>query len=749
MTQRKQLLWRLIRRYPNQALWAMVMGFSGALFNGVSTTLIVPVVLRFLGEDAVLAGAPPILRQLFAPFDRLPPDYQPIALALAVVGTIALKNLANYLSILSVGMLQRALAADLRLDAMRLLLHVNLSYFSRMRVGDINNRLSNEIGRVSATVSNLLQLLATVVSITVMVVLLVSLSWQLTLVSTVLFGVVVWINQLSVNQARQLGKEVSQTSKDYSVAVLEILGGMRLVRSAAMESREMERITRLTKAREAAEFRSQANAAAVAPTTEVVSITMLMVIVGISRWLFADRLSTLSTVLLTYLTLLFRLMPLVAQLNRLRGQLANTAASVDVVDDFLRSDNKSFLTNGTHPFTVLERELRFEHLSFAYEGSSDLTLQDINLTVPKGTTLALVGSSGAGKSTLVELVPRFADPISGRILIDGRDLRDFDVRSLRRSLGIVSQETVLFNDTIRNNIAYPMPTASDEAVVAAAKLANAMEFIERLPRGLDTTIGDRGVMLSGGQRQRLAIARALLQNPPILILDEATSALDTVSERLVQEAIEALSRDRTVIAIAHRLSTIQRADQIAVLDQGKVVEVGTHAELLAKGGAYAKLYAMQFGNQPVQQPLATASETFNRTSYEIRTRLNVTVGSLQLLVDNLVDTREERAELLRESYRSAIRMLSTMELFEDGLQVQRSFYSEAGASVLSERYDTFATISYRVRSRLGDIIGSLRLVLDDLNDDPDEDDRILAETYQAALDILDTLESLEATGNHA
>ncbi|HEY9690170.1 MAG TPA: ABC transporter ATP-binding protein [Coleofasciculaceae cyanobacterium] len=746
---RRKFLWQLIRRYPQQALWTMAMGFSGALFNGVSTALIVPVVLRFLGQEAVLAGGPPILRRLFAPFDSLPVDYQPLAMAAAVVGTIALKNLATYFSALAVGVLQRSLAADMRMDSIQMLLNVNLSYFARTRIGDINNRLGNEIGRVSSTVANLLQLVATIVSIAVMVGLLVLLSWQLTVVATVLFAGVVWINQLYVNQSRQLGKEVSQTSKDYSVALLEILGGIRLVRSAAMETREFDRMNRLTKAREAAEFKSQANSIAIAPVTEVVSVVMLMAIVGISRWLFADQLSALSTVLLTYLTLLFRLLPLVAQLNRLRGQLANTAASVDVVEDFLRSSNKSFLINGSEPFPGLKQALRFEHLSFAYEGSNELTLQDITLTLPKGTTLALVGSSGAGKSTLVELVPRFADPTSGRITIDGRDLREFEVRSLRRSLGIVSQETFLFNDTIRNNIAYPMPTASDDAVIAAAKMANAMEFIERMPRGLDTMIGDRGVMLSGGQRQRLAIARALLQNPPILILDEATSALDTVSERLVQEAIEALSRDRTVIAIAHRLSTVQRADQIAVLDKGRVVEVGNHAELLAKGGAYAKLYTMQFGSTQPQQPLATASETFNRTSYEIRARLNITVGSLQLLVDDLVDNTEERQELLRESYRSAIRMLSTMELFEDALQVQRSFYSESGVAALAERYETFANISYQVRSRLNDIIGALRLILDDLTDEPDEDDRILHETYASALEILNILESLEATGNQA
>ena len=221
----------------------------------------------------------------------------------------------------------------------------------------------------------------------------------------------------------------------------------------------------------------------------------------------------------------------------------------------------------------------------------------MSLYLPRGTTLALVGSSGAGKSTIADLLPRFYDPISGHITIDGVDLREYDLQSLRKAMGIVSQDTFLFNDTVGNNIAYGKPEASGEEIMTAAKRANAYEFISKLPQEFDTLIGDRGVMLSGGQRQRLAIARALLQNPEILILDEATSALDTVSERLVQSAIDDLSRDRTTLVIAHRLSTVQKADQIAVLDQGCVVEVGTHEELLQKGSYYSRLYSMQFSER--------------------------------------------------------------------------------------------------------------------------------------------------------
>lgn len=305
-----------------------------------------------------------------------------------------------------------------------------------------------------------------------------------------------------------------------------------------------------------------------------------------------------------YLLTLFRMLPSIGKLNGLRSKFANSVPSIQLVEAFLRQDNKPIMAQGTQIYQPLTRNIQFENIWFKYPTSRDWILRGVSLNLPKGTTLALVGSSGAGKSTLADLLPRFYDCLEGRILIDGQDLKSFDLPSLRQAMGIVSQETFLFNATVYDNIAYGCDGVTFNDVVSAAQRANAYEFIEQLPQGFDTPIGDRGVMLSGGQRQRLAIARALLRDPDILILDEATSALDTVSERLVQKALDELSRDRTVLVIAHRLSTIKNADQIAVFDQGEVVEVGQHDELLAQDGLYAKLYKMQFGETAPDNPAA-------------------------------------------------------------------------------------------------------------------------------------------------
>ncbi|MEH2390379.1 MAG: ATP-binding cassette domain-containing protein [Nostoc sp.] len=768
----RKLLLRFAKPYPGLILLTILLGFSGALFNGISTALIVPVVLKIVGQEVDLSSAPPILKRLISPFDHTPEPYRIAVMAGAIIFTIILKNLATYASSLTSSSLTRKLTSDMRETGLKLLLEIDIDYYAKTKVGDLINCLGGEIGRAASAIGSIVKIVILVITILVFVGLLLSISLQLTIAATFLLSLVTLINQYAISRSKNFGKQLSQMSRAYSISVLETLNGIRLVKATGNEEKEYQRIKKLIRDRETADFESQVNSEAITPMGEVMGITALLLIVLLSKTFFANQVSSLSTVLLTYLLVLLRVLPLISQLNTIRSNFASTAASVDVTNEFLSLHDKPFMGKGKLPYTKLKEGVSFNFLCFAYPGHEKLVLKDVNLYLPRGTTLALVGSSGAGKSTMADLLPRFYDPIAGSITIDGIDLREFDVISLRKRMGIVSQDTFLFNDSVRNNIAYGRPEATGDEILTAAKRANAYEFISKLPQEFDTLIGDRGVMLSGGQRQRLAIARALLQNPEILILDEATSALDTVSERLVQAALDDLSRDRTTLVIAHRLSTVQKADQIAVLDQGQVVEIGTHEKLLQKGGYYSRLYSMQFSDRPnknliqtkilkamrlnskrfAEYPEATKhNQSWLRISHEIRTQLNSMIGFLRLLLDDLVDNSQERQELIEDSYKSAWRILNTIDVFEDviNLQMKGRFISisDQNQDIINTYSQSFNHISVEFRTSLNLILSSLRSLADNLISTTEEQNGLITETYESAIYLLDNLENFEDSIN--
>jgi subfamily B ATP-binding cassette protein MsbA len=729
----RKLLLRFAKPYPGLIFLTIILGFSGALFNGVGTALIVPVILKIVGQEVDFSSAPPILKAITYPFDNMSENNRLWLMAGVIILIIFLKNLASYASSLTSSYLSRRLTSDMREAGVQLLLEIDIDYYAKMKVGDLINRLGGEIGRAATTISNIVKLIILGITVLVFVALLISISWQLTIAATVLLSFVTLINQYVIARSRTFGKLLSEMSKAYSIAILEILSGIRLVKATGNEQREYQRIKEFIREREKADFRSQMNSEAIAPISEVMGVVALLLIVILSRTFFQKEIASLSTVLLTYLLILLRLLPLISQLNTLRNSFANATSSVEITADFLRRDDKPFMKNGSITYKKLSKSIKFNHVSFAYPGHEKMVLKDVDLYLPRGTTLALVGSSGAGKSTIADLLPRFYDPISGSITIDGIDIREFEITSLRKGMAIVSQDTFLFNDSVRNNIAYGRPDATDDEIITAAKQANAYEFISKLPQGFDTLIGDRGVMLSGGQKQRLAIARALLQNPEILILDEATSALDTVSECLVQEAIDDLSRDRTTLIIAHRLSTVQKADQIAVLDQGRVVEVGTHEELLQKNGHYYRLYSMQFGEQ--QEPTSKHQEGLIRISHEIRTRLNSMIGFLLLLVDNLADNPQERQELIADAYKSALKILNIIDVIDDMVSLEIKWQTQDA----NTQYPNLVNIAKEFHKDTDQIVNYLRL----LDNNSQRENEFIEKALQFAICLLNNLENFE------
>ncbi|MEM8807588.1 MAG: ABC transporter ATP-binding protein [Cyanobacteria bacterium P01_G01_bin.38] len=685
------LLLKYALRHYVWIILAIGLNFSGAIFNGVGTTLVIPVLLSIGNSDLMQVDKfPAALRGILNWFSPLPENYRAIAMLGAIAIAIILKNVTNYLGTLANGRLSQSLTRDLRQDGLSILLEVDLDYHYQMSAGDIIHRINDQVSRTAAAIRMMINFVRITFNVLLLAGLLISISWQLTIAATGFMAIVVLLNQKTIKRSREFGRQLAEASKKYSISFIETLAGIHLVRATGNEKREYNKIRQLIINRERAALQSLANSAKIGPTNEIASIFALLFMVLVGRLIFANQPESLGTVLLTYLFILSRLIPFMGQLNSVRSEFANAAASVAIVNDFLARDNKPFMPSGERLYSPLKQGIVFENISFHYPGTAELVLKEINLPLPKGTKLALVGASGAGKSTLADLLPRFYDPTGGRILIDGSDLREFNIESLRARMGIVSQETFLFNAPIRDNIAYARPEATEDEIIDAAKRANAYEFITRLPQGFDTPIGDRGVLLSGGQRQRLSIARALLQDPDILILDEATSALDTLSERLVQKALDDLSRDRTTLVIAHRLSTIQNADQIAVLDKGKVVELGSHYKLLEKQGLYSKLYSMQFQETPQQLINQERNRSLQRASYQMRTRLNSLLGTLQLLADDeLIESPEEQQDLTLEAYQDAISLLKAVEELETGTAPSESLNGTPLTKMLSTRLNEY------------------------------------------------------------
>jgi ATP-binding cassette, subfamily B, bacterial MsbA len=669
-----KFLFNLATERPVYIICSIILSLSSAVFNGVGTALLIPILVVFLGDsdNNSLPNKPAIIKQFFAFFDRFEGEQKMIVMIGLVVLAIILKNLANYASAIIGIRYTKYLVCRMQLESFSLLCRVGIDYYAKNKIGDILFKINREIDRTALAIKSGQRILIVSITILTFIYLLILISWQLTLVCTILLAIIAFANQFLIFRSKSLGILLSQKSKEYSRKIIELLTGIRLIKTVANEDKEYQEIEKLIKAKDKAQLDNQVISEMIGPINEVAGMIMILALIMICRYLYTEQMKDFAPILLTYLIVLFRLLPYVGQLNNARTQFANSSPSAEIVANFLREDNKPFLQSGDVTFTKLRSGIKFEAVTFAYPNHAKLVLDKIDIWIPQGKTIALVGSSGAGKSTIADLLPRFYDPLEGSILIDGQNLREYDIKSIRKAMGVVSQDTFLFNNSITNNIAYGLENVSESDIIIAAKRANAYEFITQLPKGFDTEVGDRGVMLSGGQKQRIAIARALLRDPDILILDEATSALDTVSEKLVQEAIEELCRDRTTLVIAHRLSTIQKAHQIVVLNQGKVMEVGSHDELIQKGDFYSRLYSMQFKNtnQSHQQQLANKisnkliSQANSNLSYEIRNNLNALLNSLQLVNEGLIDNSQEQEKILDESYQSAKNMLFSLKQYE-------------------------------------------------------------------------------------
>ena len=517
-----------------------------------------------------------------------------LLLGLFLVFMTLIKTASYFGSSAAIIPLRTGLVRDMRTMVYDKLLSLPLGYFSKLRKGDIMARMTGDVGEVeNSIVSSLDMLIKNPILIIIYFLTLVYLSWELTLFTICVIPALGWIMGAIGRKLKASSLTAQRKLRETTSQLEETLGGLRIIKAFIAEKKMSARFTKCSNELRSAVMKVAMRQASAHPVSEFLGTCIIVIVLWFGGTLILSDNSPISAAtFIYYLVILYSIINPLKDLSRASYCIPRGLASMERIDAILKAENP--ITDGEKGVEIpdLKECIEYKNLTFSYDGERNV-LKNINLKIEKGKTIALVGQSGSGKSTMVDLLPRYYDVEQGEITIDGVNIKDMKVKSLRGLIGNVNQEAILFNDSFYNNITFGVENATMEQVIEAAKIANAHEFIMATENGYDTNVGDRGCLLSGGQRQRISIARAILKNPPILILDEATSALDTESERLVQEALERLMKTRTTIAIAHRLSTIKNADEICVLREGEIIERGKHEELLELGGMYKRLNDMQ------------------------------------------------------------------------------------------------------------------------------------------------------------
>ena len=603
-----QVLRRFVAPYKRYLGFSVLFNILSAVLNIFSFAALIPIlnILFNIGQERVttlmpwpssMNELPDVLSYNANYYVQMMIDHYGATTTLLFIGLFLafmtfLKTGSYFLASASVMPIRTGVVRDIRNQLYQKITSLSLGFFSEERKGDIIARMSGDVQEIENSImASLDMLFKNPILVIAYFTTLLIISWQLTLFTILFVPLFGWFMGLVGRKLKQNSVKAQNLWSDTMSQVEETLGGLRIIKAFSAEEKMNARFDKINSNYRDSILKVTIRQQLAHPMSEFLGTLMIVIVLWFGGTLVLNEQVLSGPTFIYYLVMLYSIINPLKELSKASYAIMKGLASIERVDKILMAEVAIKEPEKPIHINSFEHQIEFRHVSFRY--AEQWVLRDINLVIPKGKTVALVGQSGSGKSTLVDLIPRYYDVQEGEVLIDGINVRDLGVRSLRHLIGNVNQEAILFNDTFFNNITFGVDHATQEMVDQAARIANAYEFIMESEEGFDTNIGDRGSKLSGGQRQRISIARAILKNPPILILDEATSALDTESERLVQDALERLMDTRTTVAIAHRLSTIKHADEICVLHEGRIVERGTHEELIEKEGYYKKLHDMQ------------------------------------------------------------------------------------------------------------------------------------------------------------